>query len=101
VTTTRVPSLVVIDATVTNDPAARRLGETASGYQRLQFRETWRRLLLAEQSGWRSPDPTVWASARVVTGLLSLFLILIGQCCGSIFRSAMVAFTRRWSADPG
>jgi hypothetical protein len=63
--TEKVPQPVVMDATVINDPAARtltvKLGENASGYQKLQFREAWWGLVSAVQSGWITATPTVWA----------------------------------------
>jgi hypothetical protein len=38
-----------------------RLSDTASGYQRLCWREAWRALKSAEEHGWRNNVQTLWA----------------------------------------
>jgi hypothetical protein len=61
--TTKVPSPLACTGVVSNDPAARvlsvRLSENERGYARL----LWRQGYQAEESGWRTGAPAVWASA--------------------------------------
>jgi hypothetical protein len=64
---TPVPSPHAVDAVVTPIISERtlvvRLSDTASGYQRLCWREAWRALKSAENSGWRNNVQTLWADA--------------------------------------
>jgi hypothetical protein len=57
---------MAIDAAVSNGPANRTLivkrPDTASGYQKLSWRTAHQALQAAEQNGWRSGAPTLWAS---------------------------------------
>jgi hypothetical protein len=65
--TTPVPQPVAIDGAVTNDVATRTLvvrrPETASGYQKLLWREAHQALTRAAESGWRTAHPYVWGGA--------------------------------------
>ena len=65
--TTRLPSHSAAVAVVTNDMPSRtlvvKLAETAEGYARLLWRQGHQALVKAEQSGWPTGVPTVWASA--------------------------------------
>jgi hypothetical protein len=62
----RIPQPMTIDAAVSNDPANRTLvvkgPENAGGYQKLSWRTAHQTLQAAEQKGWRSAVPTLWAS---------------------------------------
>ena len=62
---TPVPSPHPIDAVVSADIPSRiltvRISDLASGYQKLQWKEAWRALKSAEEYGWRSAAPTLWA----------------------------------------
>jgi hypothetical protein len=65
--TERLPTPLTISAAVTNDVATRTLivrrPETASGYERLLWREAHQALTRAEDSGWRTAHPYVWGGA--------------------------------------
>jgi hypothetical protein len=63
--TTRVPQLLAADAVVTNEVGTRtlvvRLSELAGGYARLLWRQAHLQLVAAEESGFRTGAPPVWA----------------------------------------
>jgi hypothetical protein len=63
--TERLRDPFALDAVVVNDPTARNLGvrlhETASGYQRMWWKQAHQQLKAAVEDGWRS-HPFVWAS---------------------------------------
>lgn len=64
--TERVPQPFAVDGVVTNDLPSRSLGvrlsETASGYERLWWKQAWLQLKAAVEDGWRK-HPHVRASA--------------------------------------
>ena len=72
---TPVPSPHAVDAVVTPIISERtlvvRLSDTASGYQRLCWREAWRALKSAENSGWRITCRHFGPMRRIVVVLLS------------------------------
>jgi hypothetical protein len=61
----RLPQPVVVDGVVSNDVANRTLTvsrpENASGYQKLSWRTAHEALVRAEQGGWRSAVPFLYA----------------------------------------
>jgi hypothetical protein len=63
----RAPRPLVAVGVVSNDVVARtlvvRLSETAEGYARLLWRQGHQALVRAEEAGYRTGTPTVWASA--------------------------------------
>jgi hypothetical protein len=63
--TEKLPSPFAVDGVVTNDLPSRSLGvrlsETASGYERLWWKQAWQQLRAAVENGWRN-NPYVWAS---------------------------------------
>jgi hypothetical protein len=63
--TVPVPQPLAADGVVFNDPATRtltvRLSEAASGYTRLLWRQGWQALRQAQEGGYRSRVPQVWA----------------------------------------
>jgi len=65
--TTRLPQPLAATATVVNDLASRtlvvRLSEDAGGYERLLRRQGHLALGKAQEAGWPTGVPTVWASA--------------------------------------
>jgi hypothetical protein len=65
--TTPVPQPLAVDGVVFNDTATRtlhvRLSDQANGYTRLLWQQGWQALRRAEESGYTSAVPMVWASA--------------------------------------
>jgi hypothetical protein len=65
--TTPVPSpmavVSVVSAIIPERTLVVRISDTESGYAKLTWRTAWRALKSAEESGWRTADPTVYASA--------------------------------------
>jgi hypothetical protein len=65
--TVPVPQPLAADGMVFIDPATRTLtvrpSDTASGYTRLLWKQGWQALRQAQESGYRSGVPDVWASA--------------------------------------
>jgi hypothetical protein len=90
--TERLPQPIAIDGVVVSDVLARslgvRLGERASGYERMWWKTAWQALKSAMEDGWgsqsleayRHSDRHVWASTstayRVVPVLPADFLML-------------------------
>jgi hypothetical protein len=66
-TTERVPSPMAVTGVVSPLIPERalvvRISDTESGYAKLTWRTAWRALKSAEESSWRTADPTVYASA--------------------------------------
>jgi hypothetical protein len=64
--TTPVPSPMAVVGVVSSIIPERalvvRISDTESGYAKLTWRTAWRALKSAEESGWRTADPTVYAS---------------------------------------
>jgi hypothetical protein len=64
--TTPVPSPMAVVGVVSSIIPERalvvRISDTASGYERSAWRTAHQALRAAEQNGWRTSDPTVWAS---------------------------------------
>jgi hypothetical protein len=63
---TRLPSPMAVTGVVSHVIPERvlvvRISDTASGYERLTWKEAWRALKSAEERGWRGyADPPVWA----------------------------------------
>jgi hypothetical protein len=65
--TAGVPRPLAVDGVVANDAAVRtlvvRLSENAGGYARLLWRQGYGALVKAEESGWHTGPPAVWAGA--------------------------------------
>ena len=65
--TEKLPSPMAVDAVVSSIIPERvlvvRVSDLESGYARLTWRTAWRALKSAEESGWATAHPTVYASA--------------------------------------
>jgi hypothetical protein len=65
--TTPVPSPMAVTGVVSSIIPERvlvvRISDTESGYAKLAWRTAWRALRSAEESGWRTADPTIYGSA--------------------------------------
>jgi hypothetical protein len=68
--TTPIPSPMAVTGVVSPIIPERtlviRISDTAAGYERLTWRTAYQALRQAEESGWRTADPTVWASTDSV-----------------------------------
>lgn len=101
---TRLPSPMAVTGVVSYVISERalvvRISDTASGYERLTWKEAWRALKSAEERGWRGyADPTVWADtakADKVAHAVAGDAVSAG-CCVS--RLGMRRLICSWSAN--
>jgi len=81
--TEKVPAPAALDGVVVSDITTRSLGvrlpETASGYQRLWWKQAHQQLKAAVEDGW-SRHPYVWASTLVLI-VLCMCSLPISRCC--------------------